>query len=237
MTLPSCLTERSFRSHDAANQALAKTVARRLHVAVEQRGQAGMIVPGGQSPRGFFKFLCQYDLPWSKIIITLTDERMVSPENNESNLNQLRELLLQGPARAARVIPLVEAVCDPHTASAQACERLQGFPWPADVTLVGFGQEGHIASLFPGNRQLSQPPCGNRCIATRSPEAPRARISLTPQSLLDSRWVGIMIPNAAKHSRFENAKAEGCPCELPLRTLLHQDHVPVTAWISTQEAA
>ncbi|MEG3638290.1 6-phosphogluconolactonase [Magnetococcus sp. PR-3] len=231
MTLPTCLTERRFLTADQGDAALAETIAMRLKRGIDQRGVAGLIVPGGRSPRGLFHHLCQQDLPWEKVTVTLTDERLVPADAPESNMRQLRQLFLRQGAAKANLLPLVTTMCDPAMAALRACEQLQKFPWPADATLLGFGSQDHMASLFPGDEQPFEFPDHVRCVATRGPEPPRARISLTPAAMLDSRWVGVMIPTRDKLCRFELAKQHGPVDEMPLRAILHQNHIPVTAWI------
>ncbi|ABK46190.1 6-phosphogluconolactonase [Magnetococcus marinus MC-1] len=231
MSLPTCLSERHFPSEEQSIATLAETVVMRLQRGIQQRGEAGLIVPGGRSPRGLFQQLCHMELPWEKVTVTLTDERLVSPDAPESNIRQLRQLFLRQGAAKAKLLPLLPAICDPTQAAKQACTQLQQFPWPADVTLLGFGSEDHLASLFPGDAQPLSFPEHIRCVATRSPTPPRARISLTPATLLDSRWIGVLINSHAKLDRFELAKQDGPPSAMPLRTILHQDRIPVTAWI------
>jgi 6-phosphogluconolactonase len=99
--------------------------------------------------------------------------------------------------------------------------------------LLGMGDDGHVASLFPDSPALAlaldpaQPP---GCIAMTAPVAPRERLSFNLRALLDSRRIAVLITGADKWATYQRAHAHGPALEMPVRALLRQQNVPVTVY-------
>jgi len=231
------MTEPVLIAHDSRDgmaDSLAERVAGVLSEAVARRGQAGLIVSGGSTPKPLFERLSRADLAWPKVTITLADERWVPPESEGSNARLLREVLLQHDAAAATFLPLASAGASPEEDAASAETRLDAFPWPADITILGMGTDGHTASWFPGASQLAaalDPEGERRCLAlTPEPlpaEAPYPRLTLTLPAILASRRLLVMLSGADKRSAYERAAAAGETMEMPVRAVLRQERVPL----------
>lgn len=152
----------------SAAQALAQAVANALQQTLAQQEQAVLAVSGGRSPIAFFEALSKIDLDWAKVGITLVDERIVPVQHADSNTGLVREYLLQNQAAAATWIPMIApeadeaALADSQQAVAFA---LQHYRQP-DVLVLGMGNDGHTASLFPKPlnlpmawQQITHSPC------------------------------------------------------------------------------
>ena len=231
MTEPPFLT---YDSRTAMVEALAERIAGVLREAVARRARAGLIVSGGSTPKPLFERLSKMDLAWPQVSITLADERRVSPEHDASNARLVRDHLLQDRAQDAAFIPLVEDGGSPEDDAASARARLDGFPWPADITLLGMGPDGHTASWFPGASQLAavlEPEGERRCLAlTPDPlpiEAPYPRVTLTLPAILASRQILVMLSGAEKRAAYRRAAAGGAIEERPIRAVLRQRRVPL----------
>src|SRR6185312_2483967 len=101
---------------------------------------------------------------------------------------------------------------------------------PFDVTLLGMGDDGHTASLFPGSpgiREALDPTAPAGCVATWSPRAPHARVSLNLSALLESRHISILILGGEKLAVHRRACSAGPVEEMPVRGILRQAGVPV----------
>ncbi|OSM00158.1 6-phosphogluconolactonase [Magnetofaba australis] len=232
MTLPACVDERRFPDVETADRALAEAIAKRLRSAVEQRGQASLIVPGGRSPQTMLRVLGEQPLTWSAVRVTVSDERFTSADSPDNNCRQMRKLLMQGPAAVAEPIPLIETTADPQGALAAAQANLARFPWPADVTVLGLGAEGYVGSLFPGNPALSADYAEQAlAVAARSPTPPHPRIALSPHALLMSRWIVLMVVGPEKAEVYRQALACGDPSVMPVCFLFQQQDVAVSVWL------
>ncbi|XEH48704.1 6-phosphogluconolactonase [Edwardsiella tarda] len=93
------VTFNEVQSAQALNEQLADDIAARLRQGIAARGQASLVVSGGRTPLGLFARLSQQALDWSRVTITLADERWVAPQDEASNERLVREHLLQGRPR------------------------------------------------------------------------------------------------------------------------------------------
>lgn len=226
-------TEHLFKDGDAAAIDLAAHIASLLRAAIAARGVASIALSGGRSPRSMLEALSRATLDWGKVIVTLVDERWVAPTHPDSNERLVHDSLLQGAAASARFVTMKNGAVDAY-AGQPACEAaLATLPWPLDIILLGMGEDGHTASLFPGAAELAAGLSSEaRTVAVTPPAAPHERMSMTRHAILDSRRILVPIAGDAKKSVYRRAVAGG-PIEiLPIRLALCQDAVPVDLWIS-----
>ncbi|MDO7834987.1 6-phosphogluconolactonase [Sphingobium sp. HBC34] len=226
-------TEHLFATGAEAAADLAARIASILSQAVAARGIATLAVSGGRSPRPVLEALRQVDLDWGKVVVTLVDERWVAPDSADSNERLVRETLLQGAAAQARFVPMKTDAADAYAGQPAVEAAFAALPWPLDIVLLGMGDDGHTASLFPGAAELAEGLSSSaRTIAVTPPAAPHQRLSLTASAILDSRQVFLQIGGAGKKAVYDRALAGGPVEELPIRLALLQDQVPVDVWIA-----
>jgi 6-phosphogluconolactonase len=207
-----------FPGSSAMAEAAADAVAAQLSFGLKARGRASLVATGGRSPGPVYDRLKDADLDWSHVAVTLSDERHVDVDSPNANVRQLRERLFVGPAAQARYLPLTD-YAEP------ALRALM----PFDAVLLGMGEDGHIASLFPGSPLMGEAmdPHGKALVA-ESPAGfgtpPVARITLTLAALLQSHAIFLLIAGEAKRQVVADALAGA---DLPVRAILAQDRVPV----------
>lgn len=206
-----------FDSREALADALSTEVASYLQSALQTRGEALLVVSGGSTPIPFFEALSRANLDWQKVTLLLADERWVPADHADSNEQMLCAYLLQHAAQAARFISLAplagealqEGVC-------RIDEQLRGLSVP-DVTVLGMGEDGHTASLFPRHPSLQEGMQSDaRAIAVRdAPKPPAQRVSLSAKMLAQSNQLFVHITGDAK---LEVMKAENS--EHPITQML-----------------
>ncbi len=206
--------------------ALAKGAADLIVEALRSGGR--FAASGGSTPAPIYENLRERDLDWSRIEVTLSDERWVAPTSPDSNERMLREHLLRGPAAEARFVPL-NAHAEEVDAAAAIVEPRIAPLLPFDMALLGMGDDGHFASLFPGSPalKLGLDPEGDRlCIGVPAgaPMPPQPRISMTLRALMTSRTVLLLITGQTKRDVLERALGGA---DLPVGALLLQDRAPV----------
>jgi 6-phosphogluconolactonase len=210
---------------DAARSAaqLAETVASALREAIDSHGRASLVVSGGRSPLAFFQCLSRQDLDWSKVVVSLADERWVDPRSTQSNEYLVTHYLLQGRAASAAFIGLYQPAGSPDVAALAADAALEELPQPIDVLVLGMGEDGHTASLFAGSPNLAQaldPEGERRCLPMQAPTEPRERLTLTLPLLLAARHQLLVIGGSAKVGTLRRAIAGNDMREMPIRAFL-----------------
>ena len=208
------LVLRGFESRAAASQALANEIFQTLSGVLQRSGAASFVASGGGSPKETYQQLSRLPLDWEKVSILPSDERCVAEDSPRSNLGMIRTHL---PVNA-RFIELNES-SPIHTLR------------PFDVVLLGMGEDGHTASLFPKDpgieAALSSDVCLHQC---HPPGMPEARISLTPVALLDANCIFLLIFGGQKRERLDAALAGGPVHEYPVRILLHDARIPTQVY-------
>ncbi|HXH01858.1 MAG TPA: 6-phosphogluconolactonase [Candidatus Competibacteraceae bacterium] len=215
-----------FDTPAALEQALAEQIAAALGAGVASRGAAALVVSGGRTPIALFQRLAaRADVPWAQVHITLADERWLSPQHADSNERLVREHLLAGPAAAARFTGLWTGAPSPEAGQAEAEARLSSLPRPFDVVLLGMGDDGHTASLFPSAPELDAGLTTERlCLALHPSSVPQPRLSLSLKALLDSRQVLLHLVGPTKWRVLQEALRPGPVQQLPVRAVLQANH-------------
>src|SRR5690606_15928511 len=144
-----------FPNGEAAAQAAAAAIASALAGGLQARGKAGFVATGGRSPGPVYDLLRDADLDWSRVSVTLSDERFVAPSSPDSNERLVRERLLAGRAVRAAFVPLWSKAPTPAACALAAEPRVAAIA-PFDAVLLGMGDDGHFASLFPGSPALAE---------------------------------------------------------------------------------
>jgi 6-phosphogluconolactonase len=223
-------TVHAFIDQEDLLAALCTEIGERLTAALEARGNATLAVSGGSTPKPLFQRLHKLKLDWDKIHITLVDERWVDEANAASNAALVRRTLLKGRAAEAAFLGLKSLASSPRERVQLAEQRLRQLELPFDLVLLGMGQDGHFASLFPGMPGLERAlnPNGRTLYFSADvPETGQTRLSLTLAGLLDSRsWI-LHIEGAGKWQRLGDAMTPGPVTALPARALLRQQRVPL----------
>jgi 6-phosphogluconolactonase len=218
----------SFSSSADLAEAAADAVVARLHQGQDERGRATLVATGGRSPGQVYDRLTEADAPWTRVVVTLSDERCVAADAPEANARLLHERLLRGRAKGAAFVPLWRGAGTPEEAAVAVEPQLRAMA-PFDCVLLGMGEDGHVASLIPGSPTLSAAmnPAGER-LALGFPAGwgspPLARITLTLSALLQAREILVLIAGEAKRQVLDAALGGA---DLPIRSLLTQTRTPV----------
>lgn len=214
-----------FASIESAADALADALAVTIRESISDRGRAQLAVSGGRTPGYVFQRLRGQDVNWGRVVVTLTDERWVPGSHPDSNERLVKTELLRGPAAAATFVPLYGGEESP-AAGHSACEqRLLSLGSPLDSVYLGLGEDGHFASLFPGDPAVEVR--GSICVAVAAKNARLPRMSLTVDTILRARKIFLLYSGAEKHRRFSEAMKPGGCYDAPLRLLVSQDRTPM----------
>lgn len=204
--------------------ALAAHIASALRGDIADSQQAGLAVSGGRSPTALFDVLSRAELDWELVTITLVDERYLPSTHADSNERLVRKHLLQNRAAAAGFLSLA------YPPEGMQANLLRANRQKHRITLavLGMGEDGHTASLFPGAPQLARAldlARDDRYVHVSPPKAPYERISMSLHALMHAGALVLYISGHAKRSAYE-AAAKEVTYALPISYLIAQKEVP-----------
>ena len=204
------------------DHALADKIADLLLTAINENGKASLAVSGGSTPKDFFKVMSTKDIPWEKVTITLADERWVPSNSQDSNTQLVKQHLLQNKAKTAQFFDLKLEGELSESCLMQLNKAADAKIYPLDVVILGMGEDGHTASLFPCSDEIEQ------CLATEGPTiikvvpqtAPHQRISFSFAALSASQHIFLHIKGQAKQCVLQSALEGTDAKEMPIRAFL-----------------
>ncbi|WP_448211655.1 6-phosphogluconolactonase [Colwellia sp. MEBiC06753] len=211
-----------FNSREALDNELADQVADILSAAVKFKGKASIAVSGGSTPKGFFKVLSNKDLPWKQITVTLADERWVDINDDASNTKLVHENLLQNNAVEANFFHIKQG--DKLTSEVLADLNLAAGSTvlPFDVLILGMGEDGHTASLFPCSNEIHSALSRDAAplLKVVPQTAPHDRITFSYAYLAQSKNTFLHICGDSKKTVLNQALAGDNVAEMPIRAFL-----------------
>jgi 6-phosphogluconolactonase len=231
MPTASKITEHYFKTRDEASLAAAQHIVEALVRQLGEQDRASLVVTGGSSPTPCYTTLARVEMPWKRVDVLMSDDRWVPPTHDDSNEKLVRETLLQGAAADAVLHPYFAADVTVNDRCEQFEAVLDDLARPFACSLLGMGEDGHIASLFPDAENFEQGidiDGTTQCISVSTAASPHARISLTLSALLQSTVIVLLFFGDSKRDVYEQAKT--LPTAYPVSRLLHQDRVPVYAF-------
>ncbi len=201
LTNPTILT---YPDLESLSRGAAGLFARLAQQAVTVRGRFSVALSGGRTPRRAYEILARppfrEQVPWDRAHIFWGDERCVPPDDPRSNARLAREVLLDHvPLPRTRIHPFS---CSPNPAAgAREYEALlrDFFPGTSpglDLVLLGLGEDGHTASLFPYNRALEEREAWTAAVYLPSEDL--HRVTLTPAFINQAAAVAFLVAGAAK---------------------------------------
>ena len=211
-----------YPTREAQAEELAALVAEQLSAALAERERAALALSGGDTPGPFMEVLSQADLDWSRVDVTLSDERWVPAASERSNFGLLGRAFLKNRAEAATAVPLYRPVPVPEDALDEI-ERAVTALLPLDVCVLGMGGDCHTASLFPGGDRLAEAlseDCPHAVLPMRAPAATEPRITLTAPVLAASRHIHLLLAGKSKNDALAVALGSGPAAEAPVRIIL-----------------
>ncbi len=228
--LPAGVIWHQSASPRALAQQLAHNIGDFLRQRLQQQERASMALSGGSTPELLFKALTRQELDWPRVDVLQVDERWVEPSHPDSNSLALHQTLLQGAARSAQFFPLYESAPTPAAALDIVRKRLQQAQWPLDLVILGMGNDGHTASLFPDAPELESAmtlavdgsSTYDRVAAITPPHQPHSRMSLTRSAIASGCYRILHIQGAEKLNTLNRALAQPDDWQqMPVRAFLH----------------
>ena len=214
------------------SQGFADFSATTLQNALAHHPQITLAVPGGNTPRHYLPILAQCQLPWDRITITLSDERWVAVDDKQSNEHLVKQHLMNHLPANTPFVGLKTQHDNPFDAVDAIHQRLDNLPLPLSLTVLGLGEDGHIASLFSGmNPDLLST---HHCVAVAPPIAPSLRVSLSLKMLAESEHIALVVTGKTKR-RLLDRLSKHPDSRLPIVWLLQHTRSPVRIFETDDE--
>ena len=156
-------------------------------------GAQSLVLAGGTTPKRCYELLAELDVQWGRVSVLFGDERCVPPDHPDSNYRMVKESLLDRVAPAT--VYRMPAELGPDE-GADAYAEVVANVAPLDLVLLGVGEDGHVASLFPGHPLLRA--SGLTAGIRDSPKPPPERVTLTLEAIRDAGRVLIIATGAGK---------------------------------------
>jgi 6-phosphogluconolactonase len=169
-------------------------------------GARTLVLAGGTTPRRCYELLSHLEVEWGRVTVLFGDERCVRPDHPESNYRMAREALLDRVAPAT--VHRMPAELGPDEAAGLYSHVVAALA-PLDIVVLGVGEDGHTASLFPGHPAVE---AKGWAIGIRdSPKPPPQRVTLTMSTLRGARRVIVLATGAGKADAVAKAKRGEVP--------------------------
>ena len=209
MPRPVTVTYRLLPTPAATARAAAQLFSDVASKAAADRGIARIAISGGTTPKSMFQLLADpaepflKQVPWDRIELYWVDERCVPPDHSESNYRMTKEALLSKVPLPGERVHRMEGELDPEVAAARYESvirntfRLEGAETPTfDLVLLGMGDDGHTASLFPHTEALNE--MSHIVVPNHVPQKDTWRITLTWPVINQGREVAFLIEGEEK---------------------------------------
>lgn len=210
------MTPEVIHSSDFVRDA-AQFIVQKARVALAERGEFRIALSGGNTPRPVYEEIAgtARDLPWERIRVTFGDERCVPPNDEQSNYRMAREALLMPAAVPEQSVLRMRGEIDPVIAAQEYTDQLDllaaqkgEIGYRHDLILLGLGDDGHTASLFPGTAAVDERV--QRVVANFVPKLNAWRLTFT-FPLIDQARSICFLANVNKHRELIEKVIAGDP--------------------------
>lgn len=179
--------------------AVVETIAKAEAEALAARGEFHIVLAGGSTPRLVYEALAVGSHDWSRWQVWFGDERCLPPDDPDRNSMLARNSWLDRVAIPAFNIHMISAELGPTVAATRYAEALHGVG-VFDLVLLGLGEDGHTASLFPGDEWGEARDAPDVLAVFHAPKAPPERVSLSARRLGNARAVLFLLTGIGKRA-------------------------------------
>ena len=210
---------RIYEDSSKLSNAMAALIANEINDKLKIKERFQLCLCGGSTPKTVYELLSKLDLPWGRVDIFLGDERCVSPSSKESNSLMIKNSLLKDFGASANFYQYFEnetfdQISVRTSITNKILEKCDGFPPSFDFTLLGLGDDGHTASLFPFKKNNID----NEILIFTDGKGLK-RISLTPTVFNSSKKIVFLVSGSSKQKALKrlinkNESTERTPAKL-----------------------
>ena len=227
------VSEYCYSSKEALFVELREKIVEAIKGRLREQERFVLGLSGGRTPGPLLAALSKEELEWERVDVHLVDERWTSLGSEASNEKMVRGIFMQNQAAAASLVGLPDRDLSTREAVRSHHRRIGGERLRFDLIILGMGEDGHVASLFPGDPDSELALARkNREIycATRAPSGCRDRVSLTYEGILDSGSLCLLSTGDVKRNLYSRKVSQDRSNWLPVHYLIQQREVPLNVY-------
>lgn len=195
-----------FDSRIAFEQAASRFILESAKFSIATHRAFRIVLAGGNTPRDIYRGLCDAETDWAAWHVYFSDERCLPADDPERNSSMARSAWLDHVAIPARQVHIIQGELGPEAAAASYARDLAEVG-EFDLVLLGLGEDGHTASLFPG-RDWGEAEDALPVLAVHdAPKMPSDRVSLSARRLSNARRVMLLVEGASKMDAVNRLRA------------------------------
>lgn len=211
-------------------QKVLSMVASNIQLSIDDKQSCNVALAGGNTPKPLYKALTQENIDWDKVQFTLTDERWVLPNHASSNEKMIEQCLISKLNKQSKFVPLKNSAVTAKAGELVCNATLTEAMNPLDLVVLGMGDDGHFASIFPNVDNLGpllDQDNSLKCMAV-SPEGKEERMSLTLSYLLTAKTICLFITGANKKKIIDDILDNKLSAsQFPIAHIINQKKCPI----------
>lgn len=204
---------KKFENKKNLESSLLLKISSCISDAIIKYGDARFLLSGGSTPMNLYSLLSEETIEWEKVKIGLVDERFVPKENLFNNETQIKNNLLKNSAKFATIFGMVYNYENEILNLKMVNQQYKIFFERIDFTILGMGEDGHTASLFPGDKESEELMNTSNIgiFSTKSPSFPYNRITCSKELIAKSNYIALFISGETKFNVLKNSKETQVP--------------------------
>ena len=198
---------KKFENKKNLESSLLLKISTCISDAIKKYGDARFLLSGGSTPMNLYSLLSEETIEWEKVKIGLVDERFVPIENLFNNETQIKNNLLKNSAKFATIFGMVYNYENEMLNLKMVNQQYKIFFERIDFTILGMGEDGHTASLFPGDKESEELMNTSNIgiFSTKSPSFPYNRITCSKELIANSNYIALFINGETKFNVLKNS--------------------------------
>ena len=198
---------KKFENKKNLESSLLLKISTCISDAIKKYGDARFLLSGGSTPMNLYSLLSEETIEWGKVKIGLVDERFVPIENLFNNETQIKNNLLKNSAKFATIFGMVYNYENEILNLKMVNQQYKTFFERIDFTILGMGEDGHTASLFPGDKESEELMNTSNIgiFSTKSPSFPYNRITCSKELIAKSNYIALFINGETKFNVLKNS--------------------------------
>ncbi len=198
---------KTFENKKNLESSLLLKISTCISDAIKKYGDARFLLSGGSTPMNLYSLLSEETIEWEKVKIGLVDERFVPIENLFNNETQIKNNLLKNSAKFATIFGMVYNYENEILNLKMVNQQYKTFFERIDFTILGMGEDGHTASLFPGDKESEELMNTSNIgiFSTKSPSFPYNRITCSKELIANSNYIALFINGETKFNVLKNS--------------------------------